>query len=153
MFGRRLITKKEVTKMNRRKFLLSSTVAAAASASLPALASTTERFSTKQRPVDTMNRIEGWTQGKVKPVKVRNLMIGEGRPKIFAPTTDKTIRLSSGSNPQVSFSDRFYREVRSASAMLCNARQLRRPQLCASHGAMRERRRCRIPTQQPGGGL
>lgn len=63
--------------------------AAAASASLPALASTTERFSTKQRPVDTMNRIEGWTQGKVKPVKVRNLMIGECRPKIFAPTTDK----------------------------------------------------------------
>ena len=107
MFGRRLITKKEVTKMNRRKFLLRSTVAAAASASLPALASTTERFSTKQRPVDTMNRIEGWTQGKVKPVKVRNLMIGEGRPKIFAPTTDKTIRLSSGSNPQVSFSVRF----------------------------------------------
>lgn len=143
MFGRRLITKKEETTMNRRKFLLSSTVAAAASASLPALASTTERFSTKQRPVDTMNRIEGWTQGKVKPVKVRNLMIGEGRPKIFAPTTDKTIRLSSGSNPQ----------VRSASAMLCNARQFRRPQLCASHGAMRERRRCHIPTQQPGGGL
>jgi hypothetical protein len=107
MFGRRLITKKEETTMNRRKFLLSSTVAAAASASLPALASTTERFSTKQRPVDTMNRIEGWTQGKVKPVKVRNLMIGEGRPKIFAPTTDKTIRLSSGSNPQVSFSVRF----------------------------------------------
>lgn len=89
MFGRRLITKKEETTMNRRKFLLSSTVAAAATASLPALASTTERFSTKQRPVDTMNRIEGWTQGKVKPVKVRNLMIGEGRPKIFAPTTDK----------------------------------------------------------------
>lgn len=107
MFGRRLITKKEETTMNRRKFLLSSTVAAAASASLPALASTTERFSTKQRLVDTMNRIEGWTQGKVKPVKVRNLMIGEGRPKIFAPTTDKTIRLSSGSNPQVSFSVRF----------------------------------------------
>ena len=47
--------------MNRRKFLLSSTVAVAASASLPALASTTERFSEKQRPVDTMNRIEGWT--------------------------------------------------------------------------------------------
>lgn len=89
MFGRRLITKKEETTMNRRKLLLSSTVSAAASASLPTLASTTERFSTKQRPVDTMNRIEGWTQGKVKPVKVRNLMIGEGRPKIFAPTTDK----------------------------------------------------------------
>lgn len=75
--------------MNRRKFLLSSTVAAAASASLPALASTTERFSTKQRPVDTMNRIEGWTQGKVKPVKVRNLMIREGRSKIYASTTDE----------------------------------------------------------------
>lgn len=63
MFGRRLITKKEETTMNRRKFLLSSTVAAAASASLPVLASTTEHFSTKHRPVDTMNRIEGWTQG------------------------------------------------------------------------------------------
>ena len=107
MFGRCLITKKEETTMNRRKFLLSSTVAAAASASLPALTSTTERFSTKQRPVDTMNRIERWTQGKVKPVKVRNLMIGEGRPKIFAPTADKTIRLSSGSNPPASSSVRF----------------------------------------------
>ncbi len=79
--------------MNRRKFLLSSTFAAAASASLPALASTTERFSDKQRPVDTMNRIEGWTQGKVKPVKVRNLLIGEGvrrssrrRPTRMKPT-------------------------------------------------------------------
>lgn len=47
----------------------------------------------------------------------------------------------------------FYREVRSASAMLCDARQLRRPQLRACHGAMRERRRCHIPTEQSGGGL
>lgn len=74
--------------MNRRELLLSSTLAAAA---MPAaFASTTERFTDKTRPVDTMNRIENWTHGRVKLVKVRGLSIGEGRPKIFAPTTDKT---------------------------------------------------------------
>ena len=55
-----------------------------------AQASTSEAFSKKTRPVDTMNRIGGWTNGSVEVIDIKGVRIGEGRPKLIAPTTSKT---------------------------------------------------------------
>lgn len=76
--------------MNRRNVL--STLIAGSAASLTgfAQASTLDKFSGKTRPVDTMNRVDGWTVGKVQSVKIKGCVIGEGRPKLIAPTTSKT---------------------------------------------------------------
>lgn len=53
-------------------------------------AGTSEAFSKKTRPVDTMNRIGGWTNGSVEVIDIKGVRIGEGRPKLIAPTTSKT---------------------------------------------------------------
>ena len=57
--------------MNRRNVL--STLIAGSAASLTgfAQASTLDKFSGKTRPVDTMNRVDDWTVGKVQSVKIK----------------------------------------------------------------------------------
>lgn len=37
-----------------------------------------------------MNRIGGWTNGSVEVIDIKGVRIGEGRPKLIAPTTSKT---------------------------------------------------------------
>lgn len=77
--------------MDRRSFItgLAAGTAALAHTGL-AQASTSEAFSKKTRPVDTMNRIGGWTNGSVEVIDIKGVRIGEGRPKLIAPTTSKT---------------------------------------------------------------
>lgn len=77
--------------MDRRSFItgLAASTAALAHTGL-AQASTSEAFSKKTRPVDTMNRIGGWTNGSVEVIDIKGVRIGEGRPKLIAPTTSKT---------------------------------------------------------------
>lgn len=75
--------------MNRRELILRSTLAAAASIAGVAQASTTDKFSDKSRPVDTMNRVDGWMPGAVAPITLKGREIGAGRPKLIAPTTSK----------------------------------------------------------------
>lgn len=77
--------------MDRRSFItgLAAGTAALAHTGL-AQASTSEAFSKKTRPVDTMNRIGDWTNGSVEVIDIKGVRIGEGRPKLIAPTTSKT---------------------------------------------------------------
>ncbi len=77
--------------MDRRSFITSLAAGTAALAHTGlAQASTFEAFSKKTRPVDTMNRIGGWTNGSVEVIAIKGVRIGEGRPKLIAPTTSKT---------------------------------------------------------------
>lgn len=75
--------------MKRRALLSSSAAAAAAVLCSGVRASVADRFSEKTKPVDTMNRVDGWTPGSVRPIELKGRRIGEGRPKLIAPTTAK----------------------------------------------------------------
>lgn len=76
--------------MDRRSFITTLAGDAALAHATLAGASTTEAFSAKTRPVDTMNRVDGWTNGAVDVIEIKGVRIGEGRPKLIAPTTSKT---------------------------------------------------------------
>lgn len=70
--------------MDRRSFItgLAAGTAALAHTGL-AQASTSEAFSKKTRPVDTMNRIGGWTNGSVEVIDIKGVRIGtDGGPFI-----------------------------------------------------------------------
>ena len=73
--------------MKRRQFLFAAAGGAALAGA--ARASVVDKFGDKVRPVDTMNHVEGWDHGAVKPLVIKNREIGVGRPKIIAPTTAK----------------------------------------------------------------
>ncbi len=75
--------------MQRRDLL--GTAFGAAMTAIPAVhASVTDNFGDKTRPVDTKNAALGWGTGTVKPLEIKGCKIGEGRPKLIAPTTSKT---------------------------------------------------------------
>lgn len=75
--------------MNRRQWLKIG-AASLAGAAATARASVTDAFSTVTMPVDTMNRVPGWMPEAFKPLELKGRRIGEGRPKLIAPTTAKT---------------------------------------------------------------
>lgn len=75
--------------MDRRHLLRSAAALIGAGAALTAEASVVLKTSEKTMPVDTMNRIPGWEKTTVKPLEIKGRRIGEGRPKIIAPTTAK----------------------------------------------------------------
>ena len=74
----------------QRRNLIGTAFAAAVTAAGVAQASTTDQFSGKTRPIDTMNRVKGWEPGAVRPIELKGRAIGAGRPKLIAPTTSKT---------------------------------------------------------------
>ena len=77
--------------MQRRNLLGTAFAAAAAVAGMGAAqASTSDHFSEKTLPVDTMNRAPGWEPAKVEPIVIKGRQIGGTRPKLIAPTTSKS---------------------------------------------------------------
>lgn len=74
----------------QRRHLFGSALGAAAAIVVPAAeASVSDHFGEKMRPIDTENRAPGWGVGAVTPLEVKGRRIGEGRPKLIAPTTSK----------------------------------------------------------------
>lgn len=78
--------------MKRREIFAqgAALLAGAAGMTTMAEASVVEAFSKQTMPVDSMNRVAGWSVGAVKPIRVKGRQIGAGRPKIIGPTTSKT---------------------------------------------------------------
>ena len=76
--------------MKRRQFLFAAASGAALAGA--AHASVVDKFGDKIRPVDTMNHVEGWDHGTVKPLVLKGREIGVGRPKMIAPTTAKGVK-------------------------------------------------------------
>ncbi len=75
--------------MKRRALLASASILCASAANL-VQASVVNRFGEATRPIDTMNKAEGFVPGKVNVLEIKGRRIGEGRPKLIAPTTAKT---------------------------------------------------------------
>ena len=74
----------------QRRHLFGTAFGAAAAVVVPAAeASVSDHFGEKMRPIDTENRAPGWGVGAVRPLEVKGRRIGEGRPKLIAPTTSK----------------------------------------------------------------
>lgn len=74
----------------QRRHLFGSALGAAAAIVVPAAeASVSDHFGEKMRPIDTENRAPGWGVGAVTPLEVKGRRIGEGRPKLIAPTTSR----------------------------------------------------------------
>ena len=88
----------------QRRALFGTALGAAASFEVTAAeASVSDHFGDKMRPIDTKNQVPGWGAGAVKPLEIKGRRIGEGRPKLIAPTTSKnpedlyaTVRKFSG---------------------------------------------------------
>lgn len=74
----------------QRRHLFGSALGAAAAIVVPAAeASVSDHFGERMRPIDTENRAPGWGVGAVTPLEVKGRRIGEGRPKLIAPTTSR----------------------------------------------------------------
>lgn len=71
--------------MDRRSFITTLAGDAALAHATLAGASTTEAFSAKTRPVDTMNRVDGWTNGAVDVIEIKGVRIGEGPSQADRP--------------------------------------------------------------------
>lgn len=74
-----------------RRSLIAAGAAGAFAAVLPARASVVDKFEGGSRPMDTMEHVAGWMPGKTEILELKGRRIGEGRPKMIAPTTSKTV--------------------------------------------------------------